>query len=82
MPLHLLDGSIARMVAITAAAGFNPAAATGLGYDDLKAIEAAAFLRRVATGTGPGPTIVDAVAAARLAAAADRAASHGGWEDV
>ena len=61
---------------------FNPAAATGLGYDDLKAIEAAAFLRRVATGTGPGPTIVDAVAAARLAAAADRAASHGGWEDV
>lgn len=61
---------------------FNPAAATGLGYDDLKTIEAAAFLRRVATGAGPGPTIDDAVAAARLAAAANRAASHGGWEDV
>ena len=61
---------------------FNPAAATGLGYDDLKAIEAGAFLRRAATGTGPGPTLDDAVAAARLAAAAERAATHGGWEDI
>lgn len=61
---------------------FNPAAATGLGYDDLKVIEAAAFLRRAVTGAGDGPTIEDAVAAARLAAAAERAAAHGGWEDV
>jgi predicted dehydrogenase len=61
---------------------FNPAAATGLGYDDLKTIEAAAFLKRVTTGTGPGPTLEDAVAAARVAAAADRAASLGGWQEV
>jgi predicted dehydrogenase len=61
---------------------FNPAAATGLGYDDLKVIEAGAFLNRVATGVGPGPTVDDAVAAARLAAAAERASKHGGWEDL
>ena len=64
------------------ARNFNPAAATGLGYDDLKTIEAAAFLKRVTTGTGPGPTLEDAVAAARVAAAADRAASLGGWQEV
>jgi hypothetical protein len=61
---------------------FNPASATGLGFDDLKTIEAGAFLKRVVSGAGPGPTIEDAVAAACLAAAAERAATHGGWEDV
>ena len=61
---------------------FNPASATGLGYDDLKTIEAAEFLHRVSSGTGPGPTLDDAVAAARVAASADHASRSGGWVTV
>ncbi|NCV21752.1 MAG: gfo/Idh/MocA family oxidoreductase, partial [Chloroflexi bacterium] len=61
---------------------FNPASATGLGYDDLKTIEAAEFLHRVASGTGPGPTLDDAVAAARVASSADHASRSGGWVTV
>ena len=61
---------------------FNPASAAGLGYDDLKTIEAAEFLHRVSSGTGPGPTLDDAVAAARVAASADHASRSGGWVTV
>jgi len=49
-------------------AAFQPASATGMGYDDLKVIEAYNFLRSVAEGTAHGATLDDAV---RSAAALD-----------
>ncbi|MFJ8199421.1 Gfo/Idh/MocA family protein [Streptomyces sp. NPDC096152] len=60
-------------------AAFQPGAATAMGYDDLKVIEAYHFLRSI---TGPetrGATLDDAVAAAQALDAMARSAEERTW---
>lgn len=61
---------------------FQPAAAVPMGFDDLKVIEAADFLRSIAEGTAHGPTIDDAVRAAAAMDAMSRSVASGAWESV
>jgi predicted dehydrogenase len=63
-------------------ARFQPGAGTGMGFDDLKTIEAARFLRSVVTGEQHAPSVQDGLAAAEVAAAAERSAASGRWEAV
>jgi predicted dehydrogenase len=63
-------------------ARFQPGAGTGMGFDDLKTIEAARFLRSVLTGEQHAPSVQDGLAAAEVAAAAERSAASGRWEAV
>jgi predicted dehydrogenase len=60
-------------------AAFQPAAATGMGYDDLKVIEAYNFLRSVAEGTAHGATLDDAVRSATVLDAMLSSAERGEW---
>ncbi|MFJ3334526.1 Gfo/Idh/MocA family protein [Streptomyces sp. NPDC086766] len=60
-------------------AAFQPGAATAMGYDDLKVIEAYHFLRSI-TGPGTwGATLDDAVAAAQALDAMARSAEERTW---
>jgi predicted dehydrogenase len=61
---------------------FNPAWGTGLGYDDLKVIEAYNFLKSVATGEQGQPGFAEAAAVARVQRAMIRSWKSGGWERV
>lgn len=61
---------------------FNPGWGTGLGYDDLKAIEAYNFLQAVTTGKQGEPGFAEAAAVARVQQAMIRSWSSGGWEQV
>lgn len=63
-------------------ARFQPGAGTGMGYDDLKVIEAKKFLRAVLGQAAENSTIHDAVAAARVLDAAERSAESRQWEVV
>jgi predicted dehydrogenase len=63
-------------------ANFNPASATGLGYNDLKTIEAYQFLKSVATGKQGQPGFAEALAVANLQDAMSRSWKSGTWEDV
>ena len=63
-------------------AQFNPAAGTGLGYDDLKVIEASQFLRSIARRQLSEPSFSEAVAVANVQAAIIRTWETGSWEDV
>jgi len=58
---------------------FQPGAGIGMGYDDLKVIEAVGFLRGIADGSPCGPTLDDAVAAATLLDAMAVSARDGTW---
>ncbi|MGW1023620.1 Gfo/Idh/MocA family protein [Streptomyces sp. NPDC002577] len=58
---------------------FQPGAATSMGYDDLKVIEAYRFLRSVADGSPYGATLDDAVASAVALDAMARSAEQGTW---
>ncbi|NGO70407.1 Gfo/Idh/MocA family protein [Streptomyces boncukensis] len=58
---------------------FQPGAATSMGYDDLKVIEAYRFLRSVAEDTPYGATPADAVASAVALDAMARSAERGTW---
>jgi predicted dehydrogenase len=60
-------------------AAFQPAAATSMGYDDLKVIEAYNFLRSVAEGTAHGATLDDAVRSATALDAMLSSAGRGAW---
>ena len=53
-----------------------------MGFDDLKTIEAALFLRSVAEGVQHAPSAADAWAAAEVADAAVRSAASGAWVTV
>jgi hypothetical protein len=53
-----------------------------MGYDDLKVIEAAGFLRSVAEGRPYGATVHDALAAARVLDAMAESVRTGGWVPV
>jgi predicted dehydrogenase len=64
------------------AASFQPDTAIPLSYDDLKVIEAKRLLASIATGKPQGATIVDMVAAARIADAALRSNAEQRWVGV
>lgn len=61
---------------------FTPGPAMGLGYDDLKTIEAHEFLKSVVAGKQGQPGLAEAVAVAEVQAAVQRSWESGGWEDV
>ncbi|MEU8690044.1 Gfo/Idh/MocA family oxidoreductase [Streptomyces sp. NPDC048665] len=61
---------------------FQPGAATSMGYDDLKVIEAHRFLRSIAGGTPVGATLNDAVASAVTLDAIGRSAQRRAWVDL
>lgn len=61
---------------------FNPGWGTGLGFDDLKVIEAAEFLTAVATGTQGPPSFADAAAVARVQAAIAASWDTNAWVTV
>ena len=61
---------------------FNPAWATGLGYDDLKVIEAFKFLESVASGVPAEPGFAAAAKVARVQQAIMRSWDSGQWEPV
>jgi predicted dehydrogenase len=63
-------------------ASFNPAPGTGLGYDDLKVIEAYQFLKSIAAGSLGEPSFSEAAAVANVQAAIIRSWETGTWEDV
>lgn len=61
---------------------FNPAWAAGLGYDDLKTIEAYNFLNSLVTGRQGVPGFAEAAAVARVQQAMIRSWESGTWETV
>jgi predicted dehydrogenase len=63
-------------------AQFNPAPGTGLGYDDLKVIEAYQFLKSVACETLGEPSFSEALAVAKVQAAIIRSWESKSWEGV
>jgi predicted dehydrogenase len=60
-------------------AAFQPGSANGMGYDDLKVIEARNFLRSIAEGTAYGATLDDAVRGAAALDAMLASAERGTW---
>jgi predicted dehydrogenase len=63
-------------------ARFQPGPGTSMGFDDLKTVEAALFLRSVAEGRQLAPSAADGWAAAEAADAAIRSAASGSWTPV
>jgi predicted dehydrogenase len=63
-------------------AAFQPGAAIAMGFDDLKVIEAAHFLRSIADGDPHGATVEDAVRSAATLDAMARSAETGTWVKV
>jgi len=61
---------------------FNPGWGTGLGFDDLKVIEAAEFLTAVSTGIASPPSFEDAAAVARVQQAIVASWDSNGWQRV
>ena len=61
---------------------FNPAWGCGLGYDDLKVIEAFNFLQGIATGKQGEPGFAEALAVAQVQQAIMRSWASERWEDV
>lgn len=63
-------------------ANFNPGPGVGLGYDDLKTIEAYQFLRSIVDGRQRAPGFAEALAVAEFQAAVQRSWETGSWADV
>ena len=63
-------------------AAFNPAAATGLGYDDLKLIEAYHFLKAIQTGQPNNPSFRQAVTVAQVQSAIQSSWDNNSWQSV
>ncbi|MHB8753283.1 MAG: Gfo/Idh/MocA family protein, partial [Aggregatilineales bacterium] len=63
-------------------ANFNPGPAIGLGYNDLKTIEAHQFLRSVAEGKQGAPGFAEALAVAEFQDAVQHSWDSGHWEEV
>lgn len=61
---------------------FNPGEGSGLGYEDLKIIEAYHFLKSVAKGEQQAPGFVEALAVAKVHDAMIRSWNSGEWEEV
>ena len=63
-------------------ANFNPGPAIGLGYDDLKVIEAHQFLQSIASGQQGEPGFAQALAVAEVQRAVERSWASNAWEEV
>ncbi len=63
-------------------AHFNPAPANGLGYEDLKVIEASQFLKSIAAGQQGEPGFRQALAVARVQRAIELSWESERWEEV
>jgi predicted dehydrogenase len=63
-------------------AGFLPAPGHGLGFNDLKTIELAAFLRGIAAGRSVYPDLGEAARIGRLCEAILESADDGRWIDA
>src|SRR5699024_8623242 len=63
-------------------ARFQPGPGIPMSFNDLKTIEAAAFLSDVTRGTHLAPSAADGLAAAEVCEACVRAAASGAWEAV
>ena len=61
---------------------FNPGDGIGLGYEDLKVLEAHNFLMSIAEGVQRAPSFADALRLAEVQAAMTRSWESGAWEDV
>ena len=61
---------------------YQPAIGTSMGFDDMKSIEAAQFLRSVLTGQQFAPSAADAWCAAEVDEAIVASAADGTWHDV
>ena len=61
---------------------YQPAIGTSMGFDDLKSVEAAQFIRSVLTGEQHAPSAADAWCAAEVDAAVVASAADGQWHDV
>ncbi|OUC09414.1 hypothetical protein RY27_02980, partial [Litorilinea aerophila] len=61
---------------------FNPGDGIGIGYEDLKAIEAYQFLQAVVEGTPRPPGFREALQLASVQAAMVRSWESGTWEEV
>ncbi|QPL04886.1 MULTISPECIES: Gfo/Idh/MocA family protein [Actinomyces] len=61
---------------------YQPAIGTSMGFDDLKSIEAAQFIRSVLTGEQLAPSAADAWCAAEVDEAVVASAADGQWHDV
>ena len=61
---------------------FNPGEGSGLGYEDMKVIEAYNFLQSVAEARQRAPGLAEALAVAEVHAAMIRSWDSGAWEDV
>jgi len=61
---------------------FNPAAGTGLGYDDLKTIEAHQFLKSIAEKRQAEPGFSEGLRVAEVLAAIERSWETESWEQV
>lgn len=61
---------------------FQPGAGPGIGFNDLKTIEAALFLASVTEGKQFGPSVADGWAASELVDASLRSAESGAWVEV
>ena len=63
-------------------ARFNPGPGIGLGYEDLKVIEAFEFLKSIVAGQQRQPGFEDALAVANVQAAIERSWTSERWESV
>ena len=61
---------------------YQPAIGTSMGFDDMKSIEAAQFIRSVLTGEQFAPSATDAWCAAEVSEAAVASAADGSWHEV
>jgi predicted dehydrogenase len=61
---------------------FNPATGTGLGYDDLKTIEAYQFLKSIAEKRQGEPGFAEALRVAKVLGAIERSSETERWENV
>ena len=61
---------------------FNPGPGIGLGYEDLKIIEAYQFLQSVASGKQGEPGFSEALAVAEVLAAIERSWEKERWEEI
>lgn len=61
---------------------FQPNAGAGIGFNDLKTVEAALFLRSVAEGRQLAPSVADGWAAAEVVDAAVRSSESGAWTPI
>ena len=74
--------SLENRTLLTVTANFNPGPGIGLGYDDLKTIEAYQFLKSVAEGQQGQPGFEEALAVANVQRSVQRSWESERWEAV